>query len=125
MNDRSATTRANGAPRSPGVEVADVGALADLDPGVGPQPLVQLAVADVDRHHPGGAPLEQAVGEPAGGRPGVERPTALGVDAEAVEGGVQLLAAAAHEAGRVPATSDGLVGCHQAGGLGARRPPPR
>ena len=48
---------------------------SDVDPRIGPQPLVELVPADVDGHHRGGARLEQAVGEPAGGRPGVERAT--------------------------------------------------
>ena len=50
MNDRSATRTSAGAPRSPGAHVAHVGALVDLDPGVGAEPLVELAVADVDGH---------------------------------------------------------------------------
>ena len=74
MNDRSATTRSTGAAEAAGVEVADVGALAHRDPGVGPEPLVELAVADVDGHDLGGAALQQAVGEPAGRRAGVEGP---------------------------------------------------
>ena len=46
------------------------------------------------------APLQQAVGEPAGRGAGVERPAGRAtVEPEPVEGGVQLLAAPAHEAG--------------------------
>ena len=77
MNDRSATTRSAGVAEVAGRQVADVGALADLDAGVGAQPLVQLAVADVDGHHRGRAPLEEAVGEPAGRRAEVEGAAAL------------------------------------------------
>ena len=61
-------------------------------PGVVPEPLVELAPADVDGHHRGGAPLQQAVGEAAGRRAGVEAPRPGHVDGEAVEGGVQLVA---------------------------------
>ena len=70
MNDRSATTHVG--------RRADVAAARrsrtlvrsrHLDPRVGPQALVELAVADVDGDDRGRAPLQQAVGEAAGGRP--------------------------------------------------------
>src|SRR5690606_39628981 len=75
-------------------EVADVAALADLDAGVGAQPLVELPVADVHGDDLRRAPLQQAVGEPAGRGAGVERPPAPGVDAGPVARGVELLAGA-------------------------------
>ena len=43
-----------------------------VDPAVRPQPRVELAVADVERDHPRGAALQQAIGEPAGRRAEVE-----------------------------------------------------
>ena len=42
---------------------------SDRDPGVLAQAEVELAVADVDGHHRRRPPLEEAVGEAAGGRP--------------------------------------------------------
>ena len=44
--------------------------------GIVAQPLVQLAVPDVDGDDLGRAALQQAVGEAAGRRPGVEGPHA-------------------------------------------------
>src|ERR1700682_4776848 len=55
----------------------------------------QLTVADVDRDHPGGAPLEQDVGEAARRRPDIEGGPAGGIDLERVEGRRQLLPATA------------------------------
>ena len=69
-----------------------VAALADVDPVVAPQAVVELAVADVDRHHPRRAPLEEAVGEPPGRRAGVDHRPAGRVDSECVEGGSELVA---------------------------------
>ena len=51
MNDRSATTSGNGSPRSPGARSRTL-VRSCTSTRVGPQPLVELAVADVDRHHP-------------------------------------------------------------------------
>ena len=58
------------------VEVADVESLEDRDPLVVADLRMQLPVADVDRHHVGGAALQQAVGEPARRCTGVEHPQA-------------------------------------------------
>ena len=57
-------------------DVADVQPLEAGHPGVGSQPLVELAPAHVDGDDRGGAGLEQAVGEPAGGGAGIEGPQA-------------------------------------------------
>ena len=76
MNERSATVRSTGAAEVVGLEVADVGALAHGDARVVAQRPGELAAADVDRVDVRGAGLEQAVGEPAGRRAGVEGPTA-------------------------------------------------
>ncbi len=73
MNERSATARSTGPPRSSGVEVADVGALPHVDPRVvarrrscsWPWP---TSTATTVR----GAALQQAVGEPTGRGAGVE-----------------------------------------------------
>ena len=59
-----------------GREVADVEPLAHEDAGVGPDGRGQLVVAHVHGGHPFGAPLEEDLGEAAGGGPGVERPAA-------------------------------------------------
>src|SRR5207253_5244217 len=77
--------------------LARVHALARDDAGVGTELPVQLALAHIDRVHPDGAALEEAVGEAAGGRPDVQRDLAARVDAELVQGRVELLATARHE----------------------------
>ena len=66
-----------------GVQAAHVGPLAVVDPRVGPQPLVELAVADVDRHDLSGAALQHAVGEAAGRSAGIQDAPASDVDTEA------------------------------------------
>ena len=86
MNDRSATSTSAGGAEVAGRQVAHVRALAHLHPRVGAQPLVELAVADVDGHDRGRAPLQEAVGEPAGRRAEVERPAAGDVDARTARG---------------------------------------
>ena len=78
-------------------DVADVRALDVRDPVVGAQPLVQLAVADVDGDDVTGAALQEAVGETAGRCPGVERQLSGDVDAERGQRVVELLTAAADE----------------------------
>jgi hypothetical protein len=59
MNDRSATRRSTGPPTSSGCEVADVRALQVAHAGIRAEPLVELAVADVDGDHLGGAVLSR------------------------------------------------------------------
>ena len=87
------------------------------------QALVQLAVADVDGVDLGRPPLEEAVGEPPGGRSGIEGAPALG-DRRRTGSGRRRASAPprlTNGAGR-PQHDDGLVGRHQAGrlvGLGA------
>ena len=61
---------------------------------------MELTPADVDRGHRRRAPLEQAVGEAAGGRAGVQGPGARHVDPEGAQGGVELVSPPADEAGR-------------------------
>ena len=78
---------------------------------------VQLAVADVEGDDLAGAALQQAVGEAAGRRPDVERRSPVDVDAEAVEGGVELLAAAPDEPRRRAGDDDRVTGGDQAGRL--------
>ena len=118
MNDRSATTIGTAPADVLGRHTADVRALPAVDPRVGTEALVQLVAADVDRHHPIGAPLEQHVGEAAGGRAGVDGPTAVDGDGEAIEGGVELLAAAPDEAGWRAADLDRLTGVDETSRLG-------
>jgi hypothetical protein len=74
---------------------------------------MELAVADVDRDHVGRAPLEQAVGEAAGGRTGVESGSSTDVDPERVEGGVELLASPADECRAVPGDAERLLRCDE------------
>ena len=82
------------------VEVACVHPLEHDDARIGPQPRVELPVADVDRDDPRGAALQEAVGEPAGGGPEVDAVLASRVDAECVQGMRELLAAARDESRR-------------------------
>ncbi len=86
---------------------------------------MELAVAHVHGHHRGRPPLQEAVGEPAGGGAGVEGPPAGHVDAEAGQRGLELLAPPADEAGPGPLHLDGFARTHEAGGLGRRRAPHR
>ncbi len=58
---------------------------------------MQLSVPDVESDHPGGAVLEQAVGEPAGRRADVEAVLARRVESEQLEGMRELLTAARDE----------------------------
>ena len=111
MNDRSADDHVDRLADHRRVERAHVGALDAAHPGVGPQPLVELAVADVDGHDLGGAVLEEAVGEAAGRGAGVEHPAPVERStAKRSSAASSLLAAPAHEAGRRAAHDDGLAG---------------
>lgn len=76
-----------------GAEVTHVGSLPDVHSSIGPQPLVELAMADVHRHHPQGTVLEEAIGEASRRGPGIEGDPAGRVDAEALECCAQLLPA--------------------------------
>src|SRR3546814_4428761 len=78
---------------------ADVRALAHVDARIGAETLVQLAVADVEGDHARRAALEQAVGEAAGRGSDVEGATARDLDVEAAQRTLELLSAAANEAG--------------------------
>ncbi len=84
-----------------GRDRAGVGALDHGHALVLAQAVVELAVGDVERDHVGGAALEQAVGEAAGGRADVQRATAREVDPQRVER-VGELDAAAGDVGRRP-----------------------
>ena len=77
MNDRSATIRSKPARRRVrrerrAVEFAHVQALERHDARIAAQPLVQLAMADVEADHLRRTAGEQHVGEAAGALPGVE-----------------------------------------------------
>ncbi len=79
-------------------DLARVHALEDGHARIVPQPGVQLAVADVERDHPGRAALEEDVREPAGRGADVEAVATGRIDAEGVERVRELLAAARDEA---------------------------
>ena len=100
MKDRSATTTSAGGSTSPGRERRGRWSARAPRPGGRRAAARGAGRSRRRRRPPRGAPLEAAVGEAAGRRAGVEDPASGDVDAEAVEGGVELLAAAAHEAGR-------------------------
>ena len=93
--------------------MADVGAVEHSHALVAPKALVQLTASDIDGDHPGGACLQQAVGESAGRRARIEGRPAADVDSEVVEGGVELLAAAADEPRPFPGNPQRFLRCHQ------------
>ena len=78
-----------------GDEFAGVDALEDADARVLAEFPGQLAAADVDGRHLGGAVLEEAVGEPAGRGADVEGSEAADLEGEGRQGGLELVAAAA------------------------------
>ena len=82
MNDRSPTTTSTGPPIVSSIGVAHVAPFEIGHPVVGAEPLVQLAMADVEGNHMRRTALEQAVGEPAGGGADVERPPSGHIDSK-------------------------------------------
>ena len=84
--------------RSAGSSCAGVEPLDHGDARVLAQAQVELAVGDVDRGDPRGAALQQAVGEAAGRGADVEAVAPGDVDAERLEGVLELDAAARDEA---------------------------
>jgi hypothetical protein len=77
-----------------GGEEASVGAFEEGDAGVGAELVVDLAVAGVDGQYGGGAVLEEAVGEAAGGGADVGAGEGLDGDGPGGEGGFEFEAAA-------------------------------
>ena len=129
MNDRSATARSTGPPRSSGSRRADVGALQHGHARVVAQRPCELPAPDVDRVDVRGARLEQAVGEPAGGRAGVEGPTPATSTAKRSSAAASFSPPRETKRGAVAGQLDRLARRHQPGrGLGAgshRRGPAR
>jgi hypothetical protein len=78
---------------------------------------MDLAMAHIERNHRDSAALEEAVGEPACRRAGVEPAQTGRVDVEGVQCSVELLPAAADEAGWRTGEHDGVTGRHLVGGL--------
>ena len=99
-----------------GGEEAGVGAFEEGDAGVGAELVVDLAVAGVDGEDGGGAVLEHAVGEAAGGGADVGAGEAFDGDVPGLEGSFQFEASAGDEA-RVVAgeAKDGGIGDTGAG----------
>ncbi len=83
-----------------GVEAAGVDLLEIGDARIGPEPGVELAPADVHADDGRGAALERAIGEPARRGADVEDVGPPQVERKALQGGGELLAAPADEAGR-------------------------
>ncbi len=81
---------------------------------------MELAVADIHGHHRRRPPLEQAVGEPAGGRTGVEHAAPDDLDRETVEASMELVPAPAHVTRRGPEHRDGVADGDQPGRLRRR-----
>ena len=71
--------------------------------GVAAQPRMKLPISDVDRVHPQSAALQQHVGEPSRRRSDVAADQAARIEAEVVEGMLQLEAAARNVAERLAA----------------------
>ena len=90
-----------------GGEEAGVGALKEGDAGVGAEFVVDLAVAGVDGEDGGGAVLEHAVGEAAGGGSDVGAGEAGEGEVPGGEGGFELEAAAGDVAEVVAEEADG------------------
>ena len=101
--------------------VADVAAFEVRHPRIGPQPLVQLPVPDVERDHVGRAALEETVGEAARRGTGVEGAQAAHVDREHRQRVVELLGAPSHEPSRRTVDEDGVGRRHLAGRLVGHR----
>ena len=77
-----------------GVKKAGVGALHEGHAGIVAERLGDLAVAGIDGEDAGGAVLEHAVGEAAGGGTGIQTKAAGEVDVPVVKGGFELESAA-------------------------------
>ena len=121
MKDRSATARSTAPPRSAAVRLRTLHALPHRDPGIGAQRPRELTTPDVDRLDVRRAALEEAVGEPAGRRAGVERADPFDADLEPLERRGELLATTRHVARRRPVDPDRLVVAHLAGRSVGRR----
>ena len=98
MKETSQTTRLGRNGQVLAAQVAHVRPLEHGHAGILAQLRVELAVADVERDHARGAGLEEAVGEAAGRGADVETVLAGDVEAESLERGSELLAAARDEA---------------------------
>jgi hypothetical protein len=103
-------------------EVPDVRALTDDHSGIAPQPMVELAVADVDRVDDGCTTLEQAIREAPGRRTSVEDHQALAADPEVGERPVELLAATGDESSRRRAQVERISARDLSSGVGCNRP---
>ena len=103
--------------------MAGVDALEHGDALVGAQPGMELPVADVERDHPSGAALQEAVGEATRRGAEVEAVPPRGIDLERVERVRELLAAAGDEPRRALDVELGVVGDLRAGLREARHEP--
>src|SRR3954470_2040553 len=80
--------------------MTSIGPLNDDDSRIRSQLSCQLPIANVDRIHPGGTALQQAIGEPSRARTEICGDETTYVDAKGGKRKIQLVAAAAHESGR-------------------------
>ena len=101
-----------------GGEEAGVGSLEEGDAGIGAELVVDLAVAGVDGEDGGGAVLEHAVGEAAGGGSDVGAGEAGDGDGPGGEGGFELEAAAGDVAEVVAEEADDGGVVDEGAGLG-------
>lgn len=99
-----------------GIEVAGVYFFTEDDAGVAAEAWVELVVADIDGVDGGGAVLEEAIGEAAGGGADIEADAAVcGEGGPGGEGGVELTAAAGDEGLLVTDADGGGIGDEAAG----------
>ena len=90
-----------GARKGARLQMAGIDFLEAGDPGIGAQARVQLIATHVNGRHVGGAGLQRAISEAAGGRADVEHVGVPQVDAKLPQKTVEFLAAATDKARRL------------------------
>jgi len=83
---------------------------------------VQLAITNINSHNLLRSPLEQAVGESAGGRTGIDAQAPGDIDPEGIKRGSELVATPTHEAGPVIHDLDTVAAIDQASHLVGEAP---
>ena len=103
--------------------VADIGPLQRADPGVAPEPLVELAPAHVDRHDRGCAVLERQSVNPPVDAPASSTPRPVGVDREATRAASSLSPPRPTKRGGGAVTTSARPAPTSRDGLSAAAPP--
>lgn len=94
-----------------------------MDSRIGLESFVELVVTHVDRDHLSRSALEDTIGEPAGGCPGIEHPS-IGEqvgETEVIDRTLELRTGSAHESRRRAVHMNRLGRVDQSGGLRGRR----